>query len=44
MEYRIAIVDELGCVMYWCDELQGEKQIECILNAHPDWRTMCIEQ
>lgn len=44
MEYRSAIVDELGHVMFWCNELQGEEQIECILNAHPEWRRECIEQ
>jgi hypothetical protein len=36
MEFRSAIIDELGCVMYWCDELQDEDQIECILNSHPN--------
>lgn len=44
MEFRIAIVDELGYVMYWCDELQGEEQIECILDAHPEWKRKCIIQ
>ena len=43
MEFRSAIVDELGCVMYWCDELQDEDQIECILNSHPEWSRKCIE-
>lgn len=44
MEYRSAIVDECGRVMYWCDELQGEEQIECILDCHPEWQRECIEQ
>lgn len=44
MEYRSAIVDELGFVMFWCDELQGNEQIESILNAHPEWSRKCIEQ
>ena len=35
--------DELGCVMYWCDELQDEDQIECILNSHPEWSRKCIQ-
>ena len=43
MEFRSAIIDELGCVMYWCDELQDEDQIECILNSHPEWSRKCIE-
>lgn len=44
MEYRTAIVDELGQVMAWCDELQGWEQIECILNSHPEWSMKAIEQ
>ena len=43
MEFRSAIVDELSCVMYWCDELQDEDQIECILNSHPEWGRKCIQ-
>ena len=43
MEFRSAIVDELGYVMYWCDELQEENQIEGILNSHPEWSGKCIE-
>ena len=41
--YRSAIVNELGHVMFWCDELQGYKQIECILNSHAEWSRKCIE-
>ena len=44
MEYRTAIVDETGCVMWWCDELQGNEQIECILVSHPEWSMKAIEQ
>lgn len=44
MEYRTAIVDEVGYVMFWCDELQDKDQIECILNGHPEWTLQCIEQ
>lgn len=44
MEYRSAIVDETGWVMFWCDELQGEAQIECILNSNPEWTKKCIPQ
>ena len=43
MEFRTAIVDELGCVMYWCDELKGE-EVEEILNNHPEWNRRCMMQ
>lgn len=43
MEYRSAIVDEIGWVMFWCDELQAEEQIECILDGHPEWSRKCIQ-
>ncbi len=43
MEFRTAIVDELGCVMYWCDKLK-DKEIEDILNNHPEWSRQCIMQ
>lgn len=43
MEYRTAIVDELGMVMWWCDELQDGEQIEAILNSHPEWDVQTIE-
>lgn len=41
--YRSAIVNELGYVMFWCDELQGDEQIECILNSHHEWSVKCVE-
>ncbi len=44
MEYRTAIVDECDCVIFWCDELQGNDQIECILDGHPEWSIKAIEQ
>jgi len=43
MEFRSAIVDETGWVMFWCDELQGEEQIECILESHPEWSRKYVE-
>ena len=43
MEFRTAIVDELGCVMFWCDELQDGEQIETILHSHPEWNVETIE-
>ncbi len=42
-KYRSAIVNELGHVMFWCDELQGDEQIGCILNGHPEWSIKCVE-
>lgn len=45
MEYRTAIVDELGCVIWWCDEIVGGwDQIEAILVGHPEWSVRVIEQ
>lgn len=40
--YRSAIVNELGDVMFWRDELLP-KQIECILNEHSEWSVKCVE-
>lgn len=40
--YRSAIVNEIGHVMFWCDDLRRE-QIECILNGHPEWFVKCVE-
>lgn len=44
MVFRTAIVDELGFVMFWCDELQDNDQIECILAGHPEWSIKTIPQ
>ncbi len=44
MRYRTAIVDEMGWVMFWCDELQGQDQIDAILDGHPEWSVRAIEQ
>lgn len=47
MEYRTAIVDELGEIVAWCDELPGgEDQIETILESRPEYtrRTILIEE
>lgn len=40
--YRSAILNELGNVMFWCDELRRDEQIECILNEHPEWSVKCV--
>ena len=42
MEFRTAIVDELGDVMYWCDELQKDEFYD-ILASHPEWCIKAIE-
>lgn len=41
MLYRRAIVDELGCIMYWCSDLTDE-EIDEILIYHPEWSIKCI--
>lgn len=42
MEFRRAIVDECGTVMYWCSDMR-EKDVMRILYEHPEWRIVCIE-
>lgn len=42
MEYRSAIVDELGEVVKWCENL-SEKDIEEILTDFPEYQIVCIE-
>lgn len=42
MEFRRAIVDELGYVMYWCSEL-ADNEIDEILASHEEWNIKCIE-
>lgn len=42
LEFRTAIVDELGEVMYWCDEL-SQNEVEEILDNHVEWKKKCIE-
>ena len=41
--YRSSIIDELGYIIFWCNELHGDKQIECILCGHPEWSVKCVE-
>lgn len=41
MEYRTCIKDELGCVIFWCDEL-SEIEIEELLINHPEWSRSCV--
>lgn len=40
-EYRSAIVDECGDVVYWCDELTDE-EVDDILDSHEEWSRKCI--
>lgn len=42
MEFRTAIVDELGWVMFWCSDLTEEEKLN-ILYDHPEWSIKCIE-
>jgi len=42
MEFKSAIVDECGDVVYWCEELSSD-EIETILANHPEWRTRCVQ-
>lgn len=45
MEYRTAIVNELGEIKAWCDEVPGGwTQINAILEAFPEWSVRAIEQ
>lgn len=42
VEFRSAIVDECGYVVYWCNELSENKIYE-ILEEHQEWRLACVE-
>lgn len=42
MEFRRAIVDECGSIVFWCDELEDGDTVE-ILELHPEWSTKCFE-
>ena len=42
LEFRSAIVDECGDVMYWLNEL-SKSEIAEILANHPEWKKKCVE-
>lgn len=42
MEYRSAIVDEMGDVVCWCSDMSRDEQMD-ILDAHPEYSIRCIE-
>lgn len=42
IEFKSAIVDELGNIVCWCENLSDE-EIEEILTNHIEWRKTCIE-
>lgn len=42
LEFKTAIVNELGEIIQWCEDLT-ENEIDEILIKHPEWRTKCIE-
>lgn len=41
VEFRTAILDELGEVMCWCDELT-KNEIKKILENHTEWKKKCV--
>lgn len=42
LEFKSAIVNELGDIVYWCENLTDNKIDEILVN-HPEWRIACIE-
>lgn len=42
MEYRSAIVDELGCLVAWVSETDAD-DVERILDDHPEYSITCLE-
>ena len=40
--YGSAIVNELGHMMFWIDELRPD-QITCLLDCHLEWSVKCVE-
>ena len=45
IEFRSAIVDECGTIVWYCDEvIGGDKAIQEFLDTHPEWSIKYIEQ
>lgn len=42
MEYRSAVVDELGYLVAYCSEIDEDEQNR-ILDEHPEYTIRCIE-
>ena len=42
LELKTAIVNELGEIIQWCEDLT-DNEIDEILVNHPEWRIACIE-
>nr|DAK66162.1 MAG TPA: hypothetical protein [Caudoviricetes sp.] len=42
LEFKTAIVNELGEIIQWCEDLT-DNEIDEILVNHPEWRIACIE-
>jgi len=42
MEYRTALVDELGDIVAWISDIGRMKAME-LLDEHPEWSIKCIE-
>lgn len=41
MNYEMAIVDELGCIVAWCVGYTDEEIVEMLSN-HPEWKKTCV--
>lgn len=42
LKFESAIVDELGVILYWCEDL-SDAEIDEILSNHPEYRIDSIE-
>ena len=40
--YRSCIMDECGCIIWWCSEHTEEENREC-LQEHPERRCACVQ-
>lgn len=41
MEYKTAVVDECGTVLYWVEEI-GRYEAEQLVKDHPEWSIKAI--
>lgn len=42
IEVRLAIVDECGDIVAWCDKMSDEESQE-LVDTHPEWYYKCID-
>lgn len=40
LEFRSAIVNELGEIICWCSELDKD-EVDIVLAEHPEWKKQC---